>query len=96
MPRKKQSAADRALVIGESRKRLAGIENYAIGVSVRTDGTTRTFTETILKDVISKVFISGGTPSVLMVSPALKQTVSGFTGLAAQRYKYLRMVKQLS
>lgn len=31
--KKKQSAADKALVIGESRKRLAGIENYAIGVN---------------------------------------------------------------
>jgi hypothetical protein len=65
----------------------AGVDPTTIGVSVRTDGTTRTFTETILKDVISKVFVSGGTPSVLVVSPALKQTVSGFTGLAAQRYQ---------
>jgi hypothetical protein len=65
----------------------AGVDPTTIGVSTRTDGTTRTFTETILKDVISKVFTSGGTPSVLMVSPALKQTVSAFTGLAAQRYQ---------
>ena len=65
----------------------AGADPTTIGVSTRTDGTTRTFTETILKDVISKVFTSGGTPSVLMVSPALKQTVSAFTGLAAQRYQ---------
>jgi hypothetical protein len=64
-----------------------GVDPTTIGVSVRTDGTTRTFTETILKDVVSKVFTSGGTPSVLMVSPALKQVVSGFTGLAAQRYQ---------
>jgi hypothetical protein len=33
MPKKKQSKADKALVIGESRKRVAGIENYAIGVN---------------------------------------------------------------
>jgi Family of unknown function (DUF5309) len=65
----------------------AGVDPTTIGVSTRTDGTTRTFTETILKDVIKQVFESGGTPSVLMVSPALKQTVSGFTGLAAQRYQ---------
>ena len=65
----------------------AGADPTTLGVSTRTDGTTRTFTETILKDVVSKVFTSGGTPSVLMVSPALKQTVSGFTGLAAQRYQ---------
>jgi hypothetical protein len=63
-----------------------GADPTTLGVSTRVDGTTRVFTETILKDVISKVFVSGGTPSVLMVSPALKQVVSGFTGLAAQRY----------
>ena len=65
----------------------AGVDPTTIGVSTRTDGSTRTFTETILKDVIKQVFESGGTPSVLMVSPALKQTVSAFTGLAAQRYQ---------
>ena len=65
----------------------SGVDPTTIGVSTRTDGTTRTFTETILKDVISKVFTSGGTPSTLFVSPALKQVVSGFTGLAAQRYQ---------
>ena len=65
----------------------AGGDPTTIGVSTRTDGTTRTFTETILKDVIKQVFEEGGTPSVLMVSPALKQTVSAFTGLAAQRYQ---------
>ncbi len=65
----------------------AGGDPTTLGVSTRTDGTTRTFTETILKDVIKQVFESGGTPSVLMVSPALKQTVSAFTGLAAQRYQ---------
>ena len=65
----------------------AGVDPVTIGVSTRTDGTTRTFTETILKDVISKVFTSGGTPTTLFVSPALKQVVSGFTGLASQRYQ---------
>jgi hypothetical protein len=65
----------------------AGADPTTIGVSTRTDGTTRTFTETILKDVIAKVFTSGGTPTTLFVSPALKQVVSGFTGLSAQRYQ---------
>jgi hypothetical protein len=64
----------------------AGADPTTIGVSTRTDGTTRTFQESMLKDVIAKVFTSGGTPSVLMVSPALKQVVSAFTGLAQHRY----------
>jgi hypothetical protein len=65
-----------------------GADPTTIGVSARVDAdTTRTFTEAMLKEVVREVFASGGTPSVLMVSPALKQTVSGFTGLAAQRYQ---------
>jgi hypothetical protein len=64
----------------------AGADPTTIGVSTRTDGTTRTFQESMLKDVVAKVFTSGGTPSVLMVSPALKQVVSNFTGLAQHRY----------
>jgi hypothetical protein len=66
---------------------LTGVDPTTLGVSTRTDGSTRAFTETILKDVIAKVFSSGGTPSALFVSPAQKQVVSGFTGLAAQRYQ---------
>ena len=66
---------------------VTGVDPTTLGVSTRTDGSTRAFTETILKDVIAKVFASGGTPSALFVSPALKQVVSGFTGLAAQRYQ---------
>jgi hypothetical protein len=66
---------------------LTGVDPTTLGVSTRTDGTTRAFTETILKDVIAKVFASGGTPSALFVSPTQKQVVSGFTGLAAQRYQ---------
>ncbi len=66
----------------------AGADPTTIGVSARVDAdTTRTFTETMLKEVVREVFTSGGTPSVLFVSPALKQTVSGFTGLAATRYQ---------
>lgn len=52
-----------------------------------TDGTQRTFTETILKSVVQQVFTSGGNPSVLMVGPTQKQTVSGFAGLAVNRFQ---------
>ncbi len=45
----------------------------------------RTFTETILKDVIQKVYVSGGDPSLLMVGPVNKQRVSGFTGRSSAR-----------
>lgn len=51
-----------------------------------TDGTVREFTEALLKDVIQETWSSGGDPSILMVGPTQKQKVSGFTGIAAQRY----------
>jgi hypothetical protein len=56
------------------------------GTTARTDGTDRTFTETILKTVVAEVYTAGGTPKVLMVNPAHKQVVSSFAGIAAQRY----------
>jgi hypothetical protein len=64
----------------------AGTDPTTSGISTRGDGTTRTFTETMLKDVVQKVFTAGGTPSLLVVPPALKQVVSGFEGLAQHRY----------
>jgi hypothetical protein len=64
----------------------AGVDPTTIGVSTRTDGTQRAFTETILKDVIQKVYSSGGNPKILLVGPFQKQAVSSFAGIAAQRY----------
>jgi len=64
----------------------AGVDPTTIGVSTRTDGTQRAFTETILKDVVQKVYSSGGNPKILMVGPFQKQAVSSFAGIAAQRY----------
>ena len=56
--------------------------------ATRTDATSanqRTFTETILKSVVQKVWASGGSPKVLMVGPVNKQRVSGFSGIAQIR-----------
>ena len=64
---------------------VTGVDPETIGVSTRTDGTQRTFTEALLKDVIQQVFVSGGTPTLAVMRPALKQKVSGFTGNAAYR-----------
>ena len=62
----------------------------SLGSTARVDGTVdgaeRAFTETILKTVVKEVYESGGDPSMLLVSPAQKQVVSGFAGIAAQRY----------
>jgi len=54
--------------------------------SSRTDGNVRTFTETILKNVIQQVWTAGGTPKILMTGPVNKQRVSGFSGIASSRF----------
>jgi len=54
--------------------------------SARTDGNVRTFTETILKNVIQQVWTAGGVPKILMTGPINKQRVSGFSGIASSRY----------
>ena len=54
--------------------------------SAGTAGTPRTYTEAILKSVVLSVWTNGGDARMLMVPPALKQTVSGFAGIAQQRF----------
>ena len=49
-------------------------------------GNMRAFTETLLKSVIQSTWSAGGEPEFLMVGPFNKQAVSGFSGIAAQRY----------
>jgi hypothetical protein len=57
------------------------------GSDARGDGTQRDLTEAMVKDVMQKAFTEGGQPSVLMVGPYNKTVVSGFAGIAAQRYQ---------
>lgn len=52
----------------------------------RSDGVQRAFTETILKSVVKQVWDAGGDPSILMVGSFNKQEVSGFSGIAGQRF----------
>jgi hypothetical protein len=56
------------------------------GTTARVSGTDRTFEESQLKSVVKSAFANGGNPKVLMVTPTQKQVVSGFAGIAAQRY----------
>ena len=57
-----------------------------VPTGARSDGNVRTFTETILKNVIQQVWTSGGTPKILMTGPVNKQRVSGFSGIASSRF----------
>lgn len=50
-----------------------------------TNGTLRNFTEALLRSVHRLCREAGGSPDLLIVSPALKQTFSTFVGVADQR-----------
>jgi hypothetical protein len=67
-------------------KGAAGTNPTGDGSDIRSDATTRTFLESMLKDVAQEIFTEGGTPKLLVVPPNLKATVSGFPGVAEQRY----------
>lgn len=53
---------------------------------VRTDGTTRTFTEQMLKDVIALSWGAGAEPRTIMVGSVQKAAISGFAGIATKTY----------
>lgn len=46
------------------------------------DGTSRAFSETILKSVIQAIWTAGGTPKMCIVGPVNKARASTFTGIA--------------
>lgn len=51
-----------------------------LGVSTRTDGSTRAFTEAQLKNVLQSCWTNGGEPDTIMVGGFNKQQFSTFTG----------------
>lgn len=57
-----------------------------VPAAARTDGSTRTFTETILKSVLKLGFDNGANFSTLMLSSGLKQTFSTFSGVATKTF----------
>lgn len=69
--------------ITTNASRGSGGANAASETATPTDGTTRAFTETILKGVLSTCFTNGAYPSVMIVGAYNKQKVSGFSGRAS-------------
>ena len=56
------------------------------GGTACTDGTQRAMTEAMLKSVMQLAWTQGGSPNYLLVGPHVKTVVSGFAGIAEQRY----------
>ncbi len=57
-----------------------------VPTTIQTEGTQRAFTETLLKDVVQNCWTEGGEPTMVLLGAHNKQTMSGFAGIAAQRY----------
>lgn len=57
-----------------------------LGTTARVTGTDRAFTSTILNTVIQSAYTNGGSPTMLLVTPAQKVVASTFTGIAT-RYR---------
>ena len=56
------------------------------GGTARVTGTDRAFTAAILNTIIQSVYTAGGSPTMLLVTPAQKVVASTFTGVAT-RYR---------
>lgn len=57
-----------------------GSDPAVAGVSTRVDGSTRAFTEVLLKSVLQSVWVNGGEPKTIMTGGFNKQQFSTFTG----------------
>lgn len=55
-----------------------------LGTTARVTGTDRAFTATILNTVIQSTYTNGGSPTILMVTPAQKVVASTFAGIATR------------
>ncbi len=54
-------------------------------VAAATNGTQRSYTETLLKGVLSTIWTNGGNPSMVLQGGAVQQVSSTFPGIADQR-----------
>ena len=79
--------SDQAKDAGTSTKarKLGGLATWLTTNTVDTAGAA--LTEDMIKSAVLQAYTEGGEPSVLLVSPANKQVVSTFPGIAEQRYE---------
>ena len=82
------SAQDQVAGDSTTARKLEGMQSWVTTNDVTAgDGTDTSFLEQNLKDAMLSAYDEGGEPSMLLVSPKNKVAVSGFTGIAEQRYQ---------
>lgn len=70
--------------VGGAASTLSGSTSGYVSAAA-TNGTLRTVTEAMLKDAMQDAWAEGGEPSMAIMSGTIKQTFSGFAGIAQQR-----------
>lgn len=83
----RQSAGMESWIVTNASRGATGSGGGFSGgvVAAPTDGTLRNFTEALLKTAHALAFASGGKPNQLYMDGLLKQTFSGFAGIAQIR-----------
>lgn len=66
-------------------RKLGGLASWLTTTVVDTGGAA--ITETMVKEAVLGAYTAGGSPTVLLVSPANKQIFSTFSGIAEQRFE---------
>lgn len=69
---------------GTTARELTSAQNQISAATTNTNGTNRAFTETILLDVMQKVFTAGGMPNQLQVTPSHSLIVAGFAAASGR------------
>lgn len=69
---------------GSTARELTSAQNQISAATTNTNGTNRAFTETILLDVMQKVFTAGGMPNQLQVTPSHSLIVAGFAAASGR------------
>lgn len=69
---------------GTTARELTSAQNQISANTTNTNGTNRAFTETILLDVMQKVFTAGGNPNQLQVTPSHSLIVAGFAAASGR------------
>lgn len=69
---------------GTTARELTSAQNQIAAGTTNTNGTNRAFTETILLDVMQKVFTAGGNPNQLQVTPSHSLIVAGFAAASGR------------
>jgi len=69
---------------GSTARQLTSAQNQIAAATTNSNAGNRAFTETILLDVMQKVFTAGGMPNQLQVTPSHSLIVAGFAAASGR------------